>query len=187
MLRNTQALLAALMAGALSTAPAVAQGTHEQVYFTPAAALAKVFADADSLWVEAWAPSSPERQQIERRLGWKLEADTLVFHRAQRGGQDLGWAMVTDEIGLHLPITFLVHVTPARKVGAVWVLVFRESRGGEIHRERFLRQFAGKDLASPLRLERDIVGITGATLSARASTAAVRRVLTLVDARYGGP
>jgi len=157
----------------------------ELVFLTLDEGLARVFAAADTLWAETWVPTPGEKQAVERRLGWRLEQNAFTFYRARGDGEPLGWAMVTEQVGHHRLITFLVHVTPDHEVGAVEVMVYRESRGGEIRRQRFLRQYRGKDLDDHIRLNRDIVGITGATLSVRATNASVRRVLTLVDARYG--
>jgi len=158
----------------------------ELVYLTLDEGLAEVFAGADTLWIETWAPTPDERTAIERRLGWRLEEEFFTFHRALRDGDDLGWAVVTDQIGHHRLITFLVHVNPEGEVGSVHVMVYRESRGGEIRRQRFLRQYRGKDVDSHIRINRDIIGISGATLSVRAANASVRRVLNLIEARYLG-
>ncbi|MBK9471084.1 MAG: FMN-binding protein [bacterium] len=108
------------------------------------------------------------------------------FHRASRGGRNLGWALVLEEKGRFKPITFLVHMGPDRRVAAVLVMVYRESRGDAVRRARFLDQFDGKDADDPLRLNRDVVGISGATLSSRALAAGVRKALLLAEARYGG-
>ncbi|MFO7655251.1 MAG: FMN-binding protein [Candidatus Krumholzibacteriia bacterium] len=189
-------LLAAALAASAAAASVRAQDDDlELVHLTLDEALAEAFPQADSLWTETWTPAAAERAALERLLGWRLEEAAFVFHRAARmpagGGrtshhrEDLGWAVVTEQIGHHRPITFLVHVKPDGDVGSVHVMVYRESRGGEIRRERFLRQYRGKNRDSPLRLNRDIVGISGATLSVRAANASVRRVLALVAARYG--
>jgi hypothetical protein len=157
---------------------------HVKVWLTEEQALARVFADADRRWQETWEPTTDERAALEARLGWQVPESAFVFHRATRGGRDLGWALVLEEKGRFKPITFLVHLGPDRRVAAVLVMVYRESRGDAVRRERFLRQFAGKDGDDPLRLNRDVVGISGATMSSRALAAGVRKALLLTDARY---
>lgn len=159
---------------------------HVKVYFTEAEALAKVFAGADRQWSETWRPEPAQREAVQARLGWQLPEDEFVFHRASRGGSDLGWALVLEEKGRFKPITFLVHLAPDRTVSAVIVMVYRESRGDAVRRARFLNQFDGRTVAEPLRLNRDVVGISGATLSSRALAAGVRKALVLTDVRYGG-
>jgi len=193
-MRNAALLLVGLVA-CVAAAPAAATDGVEvspdgpeavRVYFTVDEALAKAFADADTLWSEAWRPEPAERAALESRLGWRVDEAEVVFHRARRDGRDLGWALVLEEKGRFKPITFLVHVEPDHTVGLVLVMVYRESRGDGVKRQRFLKQFRGRDADDPLRLNRDVVGVTGATLSSRALAAGVRRALVLTDARYGG-
>ena len=60
----------------------------------------------------------------------------------------------------------------------VAVLSFLEPRD-YLPAERWFEQFHGRRLGEGLSLKREIRGITGATLSSRAATEAVRRVLAL--------
>ena len=76
-------------------------------------------------------------------------------------------AWILDEIGKEKPITIGVVAEDGRVMG-VTVLEFRETRGGEVRYEFFTRQFLGAGLRSDLRLDQNIDGITGATLSVRA-------------------
>jgi Na+-translocating ferredoxin:NAD+ oxidoreductase RnfG subunit len=157
---------------------------HVKVYFTEDEALDKVFPGADSLWTETWEPSAEEIATLERRLGWRVDEREYRIHRGSRDGRPIGYAIITEQVGLYKPITFIVKVSEAGDVESVWVLVYRESRGGEVRRERFLRQYKGRRSDSPLRLNRDIIGVTGATFSARAINAGVKRVLNVIDVRY---
>ena len=74
----------------------------------------------------------------------------------------------------------MVVVRPDGRVDRVEVLKFSEP--GEYRApDGWLRQFDGHDLDEDVSLKGRIVGITGATLTARAVTEAVRRVLALHD------
>ncbi len=156
-----------------------------KVYYTEAEALAKIFAGADSLWVETWEPTAAEITSLEQRLGWRLAPGPVRIHRGRQDDQDLGFAVITEEQGRFKPITFVVKISPAGQVEMVLVMVYRESRGDGVRRQRFLKQFRRKDADSHLRLNRDIVGVSGATMSSRGITAGVKRVLALIDLRYG--
>lgn len=87
-------------------------------------------------------------------------------------------AWILDEVGKTEPITSGI-VVSSGKVEHVRVLVFRESRGGEVHREAFTRQYANAALDSDNRLDRTIDGITGATLSVSAVNRQVELALFL--------
>lgn len=77
-------------------------------------------------------------------------------------------AWILDEIGKTEPITtgFIIR---NGAISEIKVLIYRESHGWEVSRPFFTRQFIGAKLAGG-RLERDIDGIVGATLSVRALT-----------------
>lgn len=154
-------------------------------YLTEAEALALAFPDADSTWTERWVPTDEERTTLERRLGWRLHDDAFEIHRGAWGGKPRGYAVITEEVGLYKPITFLVTATDDLEVEQVRIMVYRESRGDEVKRMRFLSQYEGKSVGSPIRIDRDIVAITGATLSVRALNAGVRKVLAVLEARFG--
>ncbi len=119
------------------------------------------------------------RKEVEsltrRRFFWKK----VRFHIARKEGKVLGYAAVVNETGKTRKITFMVLLDPTGEVKGVELLVFRESQGYEIENPRWRRQFAGKTIDDPLRLNRDIVAISGATLSARAVTRGVKRVLAV--------
>jgi Na+-translocating ferredoxin:NAD+ oxidoreductase RnfG subunit len=155
-----------------------------KVYFTPEEALAKVFPKADTLWTEEWSPTPQERTKLESRLAWRIDEETFVIHRAGQDGQDLGYAMITQEQGRFKPITFIVKLSVTMRVDMVLVMVYRESRGDGVKRQRFLKQFRGKDSSDHLRLNRDIVGVSGATMSSRALTTGVKKVLGIVEMKY---
>jgi hypothetical protein len=90
----------------------------------------------------------------------------------------LGYAIIDTHLVRTLPETFMVVLTPDGAVRRVEILAFHEPpeyapTGG------WLRQFEGRALDDDLRLRGGIQGITGATLSATAMTAGVRRALAL--------
>ena len=87
-----------------------------------------------------------------------------------------GW--ILDEIGKTEPITSGVIVAGGR-VERLRVLIFRESRGAEVPRAGFTRQYRLASLDDKGRLDRRIDGITGATLSVAAVNRQVRLALLL--------
>ena len=157
-----------------------------KVYYTPEAALAKVFSAADSLWTDRWEPEAGELADLEARMGWRMPDEPITFHRGRRGDRDLGYALILEEQGRFKPITFMVKISSEGRVEMVLVMVYRESRGDGVKRQRFLKQFRKKDGQDHLRLNRDIVGVSGATMSSRAITLGVKKALIIVNHRYAG-
>ena len=93
-----------------------------------------------------------------------------------RQGHRTAW--ILDEIGKTEPITSGIVVSEGR-VERVRVLIFRESRGAEVNRSAFTRQYENASLAENYSLDRSIDGITGATLSVWALNRQVKLALLL--------
>jgi len=155
------------------------QGTSE--------ALAETFPTAGRFDTEVRILTPAQRDQLVKALGGPVADDTVTVHRAWRDSSLVGYGIVSEEIGKYRPFTFLVGTTPALEVARVTVLVYRESHGADIRRTRFLNQYRGKDLDDPIRQNRDIINIAGATLSVRALNFGVRKVLMILGTFYGAP
>lgn len=78
-------------------------------------------------------------------------------------------AWVLEEIGKELPITTGI-IVDGGVIDSLRVMTYRENRGGEVSAPSFSEQFNGAALDGGKRLDTEIDGITGATLSVRAMT-----------------
>jgi len=92
--------------------------------------------------------------------------------------QVVGWAYLDTHRVRTLPETLLVMIDQGGRVRRVEVVVFREPLD-YLPPPRWYRQFDGRSLNPRLELKADIRPMTGATLSVRAATDAVRRVLAV--------
>ncbi len=160
---GTAALALALVGGRWAVASPV-------VYQTPEAFLETYLPGCrtQALWLDAEKKGEIERL-LERR--WPGARVRFCAH-----GDKTAW--ILDEIGKVEPITTGV-VVDHGEVERVRVLIYRESRGGEVRRDAFTSQFDRAVLEDGNTLDRDIDGITGATLSVRALSLQVRLALLL--------
>lgn len=117
--------------------------------------------------------TSSQRAAIAARAGTRVRNPALRAWRSARGD----WFLVDEALGKHEFITFAVGIDSRGAVTGVEILTYRETYGGEIRRPAWRAQFAGKTVASPLKLDTDIQNISGATLSCRHVTDGVKRVL----------
>ena len=85
---------------------------------------------------------------------------------------------ILDEVGKEKPITIGVHIKDD-KIHHFKVLTYRESRGDEVRHEFYSNQFLTAQLIESNQLNVHIDGITGATLSVRATTKVARVALWL--------
>ena len=114
-------------------------------------------AKADTLWLTKQVAS-----QAEQILGHAPKQLRVKFWK-----NSLQTAWVLDEIGKEEPITagFLVE---NGKIVQVSILAYRESRGSEVRHANFLKQYQNVGLLPDNFLNKNIDGISGATLSVRA-------------------
>jgi thiamine biosynthesis lipoprotein ApbE len=155
-----------------------------QVFLTEEEALRQVFPQADEILTDSLLLSPEDRNTLEERLKRRLFEEGFLVYVGKKGGEILGYAVITQEIGKFHPFDFIVAVRPDGKIRDLAVLVYRESRGGEVAKRRFLHQFIGKSSKNPLRINKDIINITGATMSVVCLCEGVKKVLALVDAFY---
>lgn len=106
---------------------------------------------------------------------------------AKNGYRIDGYAVLQHTIGKHKPFTYMTGVDLDGEVINVEVLVYRESRGSEVRKDRFNYQYEGKTVYDPIRINRDIIHVSGATMSVRSMSAGVKRALVLVDECYLKP
>jgi Na+-translocating ferredoxin:NAD+ oxidoreductase RnfG subunit len=170
--------LAAVSARGDETHPTETEIGAVEVYATSDQALREIFegvARVDTVMV-------PLTEQERMMVAPAAMPESLVVY-VPRGadGATLGFAVVGNEVGKYRPITFLVGTDPELAVVGVEVLVYRESRGGEVRRSRFLRQYGGKTGDDPVRTNRDIINVAGATLSVNAINRGVKGVLAVLE------
>ncbi len=160
----------------------------ESVLLTREEALVRALPGAVRYECVAIRLTPEERRALREDRGISVPGiPQILFRGFDAAGNPVGIAAIVEEIGKFRPITFVVALDPERRVRDVAVMVYRESHGGEITRTRFLRQFGGKQSGDRLRLQREIMNISGATLSGRATIRAVRRVFAVVDAQAARP
>lgn len=137
----------------------------------------------------------PEPARIERRTAF-LDSSQLAQARESAGPQvELSQRVVTYYVGISdsalsgaayfdahlvrtLPEVVMVVVAPGGRVKLIEVLKFAEPPEYRAP-ERWLEQFHGRLLTRELAHRRGIIGISGATLTSRALTQGVRRILAL--------
>ena len=177
------ALLASVLGGCVAPDGATGRGDfYTTTYLSVEEALAVALPDATTIRRITVQPSREERQAIARKLGGRVrEREFSVYCGEKADGSLDGFAVIQEEIGKFKLITFIVAIEPDASARRVAVMVYREARGGEVAQRRFLVQYEGKSAASPLSMNRDIVNITGATMSVNSMNFGVKKVLAAVE------
>jgi hypothetical protein len=158
-----------------------------EVYLTEEEAIKIMFPKSQRIRKDVMRLSHEQKILVESRIGWKFPEDSFEVYVGETGATVDGYAMVQNTIGKHKPMTYMVGVDKKGHISNVELLVFREARGSEVRTKRFNAQYEGKNVLDPIRINRDIINISGATMSVRSMTAGVKRVLVLVDEFYLKP
>ncbi len=155
-----------------------------QVFLEEEEAIASVFKGCDEVLVDRLVLTQDEKQRLENRLKARIDEDAFVVFTGKKNGSIKKYAIITDEMGCFHPITFIMSMKPDGKIEQVAVMIYRESRGKDVIRKRFLHQYKGKSLNNPIRINKDIINITGATTSVRGVNRGVRKMRAVLDEFY---
>ncbi|MEO5957270.1 MAG: FMN-binding protein [Nitrospiraceae bacterium] len=158
-----------------------------EVFLTEEEAVKLMFPKSERVRKELLRVPMDKHATIEERIGWKFPEESFDVYIGETGSQIDGYALVQHTIGKHKPMTYMVGVDARGYVSNIELLVFREARGSEVRTKRFNVQYEGKTVLDPVRINKDILNISGATMSVRSMTAGIKRVLVLVDEFYLKP
>jgi hypothetical protein len=161
---------AALLAGAGAAAA--------KVFLSPEEALKLAFPGATVTRQTAFLTKA--QQDSARKLSGDEEPPSALAtsYTGTKDGKLLGTAYFDTHTVRTMPETIMVVVDPAGAIARIEVLSFSEPEE-YLPKAHWYEQFQGKPLDDELSLKRAIRPVTGATLTARATTEAARRVLAL--------
>lgn len=146
-------------------------------YLTQTEALDQAFPGA-AVERRGYVLTDAQMKEAARLAGAKLPSALATAYVATRDGAVVGTAYF-DVHRIHsLTETLMIVVTPDGQVADLVVLAFYEPAKYRAP-EAWMKQFLSRKLDDRLNLKQDIQGISGATLTARATTKAVRRTLAL--------
>jgi Na+-translocating ferredoxin:NAD+ oxidoreductase RnfG subunit len=152
---------------------------------TPAEALALAFPDCK---VERIMHSLDKKQlaKAKKLAGEKTGRSSVRAYRASKDGKLVGTAYFDQHKVRSKAQLLMVALDGANKISRVELLRFDEPPEYR-PRAKWFAKFRGKKLDAALKLKAGIPNLTGATLSARASLSAVRRLLAVHQVLYPLP
>jgi len=113
--------------------------------------------------------------EVNAKLYQKIKNNTL-FKIIQKE-QIIGYAYIDKAPSKTDAFDYLIIIDTNLIIKKTKVLIYREDYGGEIGSKRWLKQFIGKSSSDNLKYEREIIAISGATISARSMTIAINTFL----------
>ncbi len=156
------------------------------VFLAKDEALALAFPGAARIEERVFILTDAQKAEVERQARAPLESQLWTLHVGWKGTEMLGYAVIDSHVVRTMSETFMVVINPTGTLRRVDVLAFNEPPE-YLPTARWIEQFPGRRLDDDLKLGAGVQGITGATLSAQAMTAGVRRALALFAVLVQGP
>jgi hypothetical protein len=161
-----------------ASASLLAAALSAKVFLTQAEALRLAFPGATVERKTAFLTETQRREARSLSGDDELPAALTPYYVATKDGRAAGTAYFDTHRVRTMPETIMVVVDPSGAVARIEVLSFQEPEEF-LPRPHWYAQFAGKPLDDELSIKRGIRPVAGATLTARATTEATRRVLAL--------
>ena len=180
--RATRALAALLTIAALVAAPAVSA----RVFHSKSEALELAFPGADRVERRSFVLTDAQAERVEALSRAPLDSRIVTLHVGWKDGRVQGYTQIDVHTVRTLPEALMTVLDADGQVRSVRVLAFHEPED-YLPTNRWFSQFDGRDLDPRLQLHGDIHAVAGATLSARAVTRSVRRVLALYQVLIAAP
>lgn len=167
---------AGALSGALALALVLASLADATVFHTQKEALDLAFPEADRIEEHTHVLTGAQVERIQSRARSRLDSRLVSIYSGWQGDRLLGHAHIDVHTVRTKPEGFMVVLGPDGRVRQVRVLAFYEPLE-YLPSQRWYDGFMGKGRDDALRLGRDVDAVSGATLSARAATEGVRRML----------
>lgn len=114
-------------------------------------------------------------KEINKKLHQKITSENLF--KISDNESVIGYAYIAKAPSKTDEFDYLILLDKDLIIVKTKILIYREDYGGEIGSKRWLKQFIGKKSTDKLQYEKDIVAISGATISAVSMTIAVNTFL----------
>ena len=150
-----------------------------KVFYSKEEAMQLAFGDDATVEMKSLFPTDEEIAKIERLAKVKMDSKLFSFYVGKKQGQILGYAAIESHNVRTKPETLLVVLDPEGNLRQVVTLAFHEPPEYQPP-ERWFAQLLNRKL-DELSLGKDIQGVAGATLSARASVNSARKVLAIFE------
>lgn len=178
---NNAAALPIMFSIRLTTLPfalalLIATATHAQVFCTQTEALARAFPNAQKIQRRTLFLSEEQVQTIAKLAQTPVESKLVTYYVDSTAAGPTGFAFFDKGMVRTKEEVLMIVLNPDGSVRTVEMLAFYEPLD-YLPPPRWLKLFQTKFLNDNLWPNRDIHAITGATLSVRAATFSVRKIL----------
>lgn len=155
-----------------------------KTFSTPEKALERIFKGA-KIEIKRFELSAEQAAKVEKLSGVKVKKKQVTFYIATKDEVLTGYAYVDTHIVRTRPQTVLYVLTQQGAIDRIEILSFYEPLE-YLADESWLKTFKGKSLSkNAVRVKRDVVNVSGASLTSKAVTNNARKVLALWTVIFG--
>jgi len=149
--------------------------------------LKKLLPNAQEIKKEIKVLTKEQKNFVAKTSGVKLDPELdneFIFYEGIAGGKVVGYAAEDRVRGKWGIIRYVAAFNPEGTIRDIVVLEHKEKRGKPVSEDRFLGQFKGKTTDDKIRLNRDIDGISGATVTSQAMTEGLKKMIHIFNVLY---
>lgn len=158
--------------------------TGAEVFHSRESALRLAFPDAERVEKRELFLSEDDADAVSALSGTSPRSRMITVYAGTRDSRIVGYAFIETHKVRSLPETVLLVVYPDGRLRSIHLLAFHEPPE-YAPTQRWLDQFTDRRLEKSLSLRGNIDGISGATLTANAITASVRKILAVFEVALG--
>lgn len=158
-----------------------------EVFYSAEEALKILLPDTQDIKEETRTLNEDQKKSIAKQAEIQFDPEfdkEFHFYIGQSNGQITCYVAENTVKGKWGPIHYMLALEPDGKIKDVLILELKEKRGRPVKEARFLSQFFGKTIDSPIKLNKDIKGISGATISSRGMSNGIRKLVYVFNEVY---
>ena len=158
-----------------------------EVFYAVSDCLKIILPEAQNIKEETKVLTAEQKNSIAKAAAIEFDPDLdkeYKFYIGDKDGKVIGYAVEDRVKGKWGAIDYMLGFDPDGKIKDVIVMELKERRGRPVKERRFLDQFKGKSIQEPIKLNKDIKGVAGATISSRGMSNGIRKLVYIFNELY---
>jgi Na+-translocating ferredoxin:NAD+ oxidoreductase RnfG subunit len=116
---------------------------------------------------------------VQNKVKQRFYRDELYYWNISNNDTTIAYALMDNVLGKSMPITFLVILNNEGNILASEVIKYREAYGSEVGNKNWLVQFTHFSDTTDFKVEKNIDGISGATISVNSLSKGIQKMAVL--------
>lgn len=154
------------------------------VYTSPEAAIRNRFPKVEKIKKKTILLTELEMAALQKRIGIKIDSKLFRFYIAYKGGSALSYSGLYTRRVRTKDMTLLFSFGPKGELQDIEIIAFYEPPEYKPS-QMWLSQFKGVGFGNHLKIKKEIIPITGATLSARTVTDLIPLIKAVWQKEWG--